>query len=128
MFVALIHWRIRPEEEHRDAFVKHWQTKNTITDRRGLIGEFLSDSVSIPEFPYITWHLDPESLANFRSYVTVGIWDESDDFEDQVASYFNDDGPMESFEKYRRRRVVFRPIARRIGEVELPDSDSIGVQ
>lgn len=34
------------------------------------------------DFSYITWHLeDGESLGNFKSYVTVGIWQESRDNE-----------------------------------------------
>jgi hypothetical protein len=128
MIVALIHWRIRPDETSKNEFLRHWKTNNTIGDRSGLVAEFLSDSLPMTEFPYITWHLDSESLGNFKSYVTVGIWDDAEAFHEQVASYFNDNKPLLPFEKYRRRRVIFRPVDWRIGEKSLPTDDSAGVQ
>jgi hypothetical protein len=128
MIVALIHWRIKPDTKNKNAFIKHWKTNNFIPDRTGLIAEFLSDSMKIADFPWITWHLDPESLSNFKSYVTVGLWQDSIHFKDQVANYFNDDKPMLPFEKYRRRRVIFHPVGWRIGESELPKKDSKGVK
>ncbi len=128
MIVALIHWRIRPDETSKNEFLGHWKTNNTIGDRSGLVAEFLSDSLPMTEFPYITWHLDSESLGNFKSYVTVGIWDDAEAFHEQVASYFNDHKPLLPFEKYRRRRVIFRPVDWRIGERSLPTDDSPGVQ
>ena len=128
MIVALIHWRIKPDAKSRKAFLKHWNTKNPIVDRTGLIAEFLSDSLKIADFPYITWHLDPESLGNFKSLVTIGLWADADTFGKQVAKYFNDENPMLPFEKYRRRRVIFSPVGWRVGETELPTDDSPGVK
>ena len=128
MIIALIHWRIQPDEASESAFLEHWKTNNTITDRTGLVAEFLSDSLPIADFPWITWHLDPESLGNFRSFVTIGLWQDADTFGEQVANYFNDNKPMLPFEKYRRRRVIFKPVSCRIGETELPTEDSLGVK
>jgi len=79
-------------------------------------------------FPYITWHLDPESLGNFKSYVTIGLWADAKTFGEEVAKYFNDDKPLLAFEKYRRRRVIFEPVGWRIGKTSLPNYDSPGVQ
>jgi hypothetical protein len=78
--------------------------------------------------PYITWHLGPESLANFKSYVTIGLWADADTFDREVAKYFNDDKPLLPFEKYRRRRVIFSPVDCRTGMTKLPDEDSPGVK
>jgi hypothetical protein len=78
--------------------------------------------------PYITWHLDPESLGNFKSYVTIGLWADAATFAEQVAKYFNDDKPLLPFEKYRRRRVIFSPVGWRIGKTALPEGDSPGVR
>lgn len=128
MFIALIHWRIKPDEESVAAFIEFWNTQNTISDRRGLIGEFLSGTLPMTDFPYISWHLDPESLGNFKSYVTVGLWDDAEKFREQVAKYFNDDNPLLCFEKYRRRRVVFNAVGWRIGKAQLPEADSPGVK
>ena len=52
MIVALIHWRIKPDEASKKKFLKHWNTRNPISDRTGLIAEFLSDSLKIADFPY----------------------------------------------------------------------------
>jgi len=124
MFIALIHWRIRPDKKNVAAFLKFWKTKNTVPKREGLIGEFLSDGLPVKEFPYITWHLDSESLGNFKSFVTVGLWRSAEDFDSQISKNFNDDKPLLSFEKYRRRRVIFQPVGWRMGKSALPDSDS----
>ena len=128
MFIALIHWRIKPDAESKAAFLEHWNTRNSISDRTGLIAEFVSDTLPMASFPYITWHLDPESLGNFKSLVTIGLWADADTFGKQVAKYFNDENPMLPFEKYRRRRVIFSPVGWRVGETELPTDDSPGVK
>jgi hypothetical protein len=128
MMAALIHWLVKPDKRSKSAFLKHWKAKNTIGNRSGLIAEFLSNSLPIADFPYITWHLDGESLGDFTSYVTIGLWANADDFKDQIANYFNDSNPMLPFEKYRRRRVVFKPIEWRIGLTRLPSEDSKGVK
>lgn len=128
MIVVLIHWRIRPEPENIEAFLHHWKTNKTIGNRNGLIAEFLSDSLPMSQFPYITWHLDAESLGNFQFYVTVGLWADADSFHEQIAAYFNDTKPLLPFEKYRRRRVIFNPVGWRIGSQTLPTTDSVGVQ
>src|ERR1700692_4286588 len=98
MIIALIHWRIQPDEASISAFLDHWKTNNTIGDRTGLMAEFLSDSLPMRDFPHITWHLDSESLGNFKSYVTVGIWQDAAAFQNQVAAYFNDEKPLLPFE------------------------------
>ncbi len=128
MMAALIHWRIKPEKESIDKFLHHWRTNNTIGNREGLIAEFLSDALPLADFPYITWHLDGESLGDFKSYVTIGLWADAKDFKNQVADYFNDEKPILEFEKYRRRRVVFAPFSWRVGKTSLPTIDSKGVK
>jgi hypothetical protein len=128
MILALIHWRVKLGKKHTNAFMKHWKTRNTISNRSGLIAEFLSDSLPMSQFPYITWHLDSESLGDFKSYVTVGFWQDSEAFKNQVAAYFNDGKPLLPFEQYRRRRVIFKPEQWRIGRSKLPTKDSDGVK
>lgn len=123
--IALIHWRIK--EDGVEEFLRHWRENNRIDDRSGLIAEFLSDSLKPSDLPFITWHLDEQSLGNFRSYVTVGIWADGDAFAEQIAQYFNDDKPMLPFEQFRRRRVVFRPVEWRIGDAAMPEEDTPGV-
>jgi len=128
MIVALIHWRVKLDEASVAAFREHWRTKNSIADRSKLVAEFLSESLPIASFPCITWHLDPDSTGDFRSFVTVGIWEDTEAFHGQVAQYFNDGGPLHQFEQYRRRRVIFNPVEWRWGGTPLPTADSAGVR
>jgi hypothetical protein len=124
MIVVLIHWRIKPDKVSE--FVDFWKTQATVNDRSGLIEEILSQAKSSKDFDYITWHLDPESDGNFISFVNVGIWLDDDAFEQQIGKYFNDDNPLRDFEQLRRRRIVLRPTAWRIGKADLP-SEPAGV-
>ena len=127
MHVVLVHWRIKPDEESIQAFLKHWREKNTISDRSGLVAEFLSECLSPKDFPDTTWHLDSGSLGDHKSYVNVALWRAATDFHEQVARHYNDARPMLSFEKYRRRRVVAESNDWRIGAFKLPLADSPGV-
>jgi heme-degrading monooxygenase HmoA len=122
MFVILIHWRIKEGED--EAFIKHWKTENSIADTAHLVHEFLSKSIPSSEMSYTTWHLDESSLGDHTSYVTVGIWDDGEAFQNQIAKYFNDMKPLLPFEKYRRRRVAFNPVAWRIGNAVAPETSS----
>ena len=124
MVIVLIHWRIKPEMEHE--FLEYWRTTTTVPDRTGLITEMLSEVNTPKDFSYITWTLDPESLGNFKSYVNVGIWSDSETFFDQIGKNFNDDLPMKEFEQFRRRRIVLTPQGWRRGSHPLPGSDSLG--
>jgi hypothetical protein len=127
MHVVMVHWRIKPEEENVQAFLKHWREINTIKVRDGLVAEFLSESLSPKDFPDTTWHLDSDSLGDFKSYVNVAFWRSAKDFHEQVAHLYNDKAEMMSFEKYRRRRVVAESSDWRIGKFPLPEGDSPGV-
>ena len=126
MFVILIHWRIKDGED--EAFIKHWKTENSIADTEHLVHEYLSKSIPTSEKSYTTWHLDEASLGDHTSYVTVGIWDDGEAFQTQIAKYFNDKKPLLPFEKYRRRRVAFDPVAWRIGKAQATSHSSEGVQ
>ena len=128
MHVVLVHWRIKPEAEHIAAFLKDWREVYTITDRTGLIGEFLSESSPAKIFPDTTWHLDPEALGNFKSFVNVALWRDAKDFHEQIAKNYNDQNPMRLYEQYRRRRVVAECSAWRIGDFKLPLTDSAEVR
>ena len=59
--------------------------------------------------------------------MNVGIWTDSDAFQDQIARYFNDEGPIKEFEVARRIRTVLEPRWWRVGHAALPLNDSSGV-
>ena len=125
--IALIHWRIKPEREHIEAFLAFWRTQSIVEDRTGLIGEFLSETLSQKDFPHITWHIDPDRLDDHKSFVNVGTWADEKAFHEQIGKNFNDDRPILPFEKYRRLRIVLRPKCWRMGQGQLPVNDSVSV-
>ena len=125
MIIVLIHWRIKPDKT--TDFLDVWRTQARVNDRTGLVAELLTEVKTPKDLWYITWHLDPDSLGDFVSYLNVGIWQDDAAFEQQIARYFNDSGPLRDFEKYRRRRVVLNPVAWRRGRADLPTADPAGV-
>ena len=52
MVIVLIKWMIKPEKQAIDAFLNHWRTEALVQDRRGLVGEFLSE---VESEKYTTW-------------------------------------------------------------------------
>ena len=128
LIIVLIHWRIKPEQEHVDAFLDFWRGKCSLEDRSGLVSELLSETLTARDFPYITWDMDIDGLADHRSFINVGTWEDENVFHEQVGKNFNDDKPMLSFEKYRRRRIVLRPQCWRIGHATARFHDSAGVE
>ena len=115
------------KKARRGITFKHWRELNIIKVRDGLVAEFLSEALSPKDFPDTTWHLDSDSLGDFKSYVNVAFWRDAKDFHEQVAHLYNDKLEMKSFEKYRRRRVVADSRDWRIGNFPLPKGDSPGV-
>lgn len=125
MVIVVIKWSIRPDMVGQ--FHEFWSREARVQDRLGLVGEFLSEVGSKDEYPYITWSLDGHGAPPGEVYVNVGIWSDADAFRDQIARYFNDNGPIRAFEAARRIRAVLVPRWWRIGEASLPAGDSGGV-
>lgn len=127
MVIVLIKWKIRSEQI--DDFLKSWKQKSIVQDRRGLIGEFLSEAATEACFPYITWNVSNsgDERQEYKVFVNVGIWADAKSFREQVAKYFNDDKPPEEFEFERRIRTVLTPRCWRMGDALLPKHDSGGV-
>jgi hypothetical protein len=125
MVIVLIKWMIKPEKEAIDAFLHHWRTEALVQDRRGLVGEFLSE-VDLEK--YTTWDVrGGSSRREGKLFVNVGTWANRDEFEEQIGRYFNDDKPIAPFELERRVRTVLKPVCWRVGEASLPVHDSGGV-
>lgn len=123
MVIALIHWKIKLDAV--STFLDYWQEKAVVQDREGLIGEFLSEACHTSEFPWITWHLTGHEGV-YRSFVNVGIWNNAEDFRDQIGKYFEGKAEPEDFEYKMRTRTILRPRHWRIGDSNLPLHDSGG--
>ena len=121
MVIALIHWKIKPNKV--DKFLKFWRKLALVQDRKGLIGEFLSEACHTTEFPWITWDITGHEGV-YRSFVNVGIWGDAEDFHDQIGKYFTE--KKKKFEYEPRIRTILRPACWRMGDSRLPIHDSGG--
>lgn len=124
MIIVVIHWKIRPDMV--DEFLDFWRKSAVIGDRKGLIGEFLSEGHSTAEFGWITWPMTGRE-GRYRSFVNVGYWNSGDEFQAQVGRYFDSSAGPEDFEAEPRLRTALKPMCWRIGDSRLPMQDSRGV-
>ena len=46
MVIVLIKWKIKNKQGQIDAFLKFWKKQAVVQDRRGLVGEFLTEAGS----------------------------------------------------------------------------------
>ena len=127
MIIVLIKWKIENKKEKLDAFLHFWKQEVTVQDRKGLVGEFLSEIGSMERYPYITWDFEKPEGDTYKIFVNVAIWSDAGAFEKQIGGYFNDNAPLEDFEAERRVRTVLEPECWRMGDAPLPKHDSGGV-
>src|SRR6476646_2210258 len=108
MVIVLIWWRIKPTAEAARELRDWWQDHAYIENDDGLFRESLSAPIPAQDLPFASDDLhDPE--GGYQVFVNVGVWRDRDDFREQVAKYFDDDGPLQPFEHERRRRTLLVP-------------------
>lgn len=95
MIVVVVKWKITPGREEL-----------TITNPRGLVGEFMCEPGSQE---YITWSQRDYDDSPCTIFVNVAIWASAEAFGLQVEPKFDDDNEPEPFEPVRRVRTVFGP-------------------
>ena len=129
MVIVLIKWKIRPQERYIDEFLEFWKQRAVVEDRRGLIGEFLSEVGTKARYPYINWNVSDgdDEGQECKVFINVGIWADGDSFHEQIGQYFNDNKPPKEFEFKPRTRTVLIPKCWRMGDALLPKHDSGGV-
>ena len=121
MVVVLLHWKIVPAKV--TDFMKNWKQEAVVQDRRGLIGEFLTEAHSATELDWITWDL----TGGYRSFINVGLWSDAGAFHDQIAMYFETRTGKHDFAYRARVRTLLEPSCWRLGEFSLPAHDSKSV-
>jgi hypothetical protein len=117
MRIILVEWRIKKGREKE--FLEYWSTRATITDRSGLIGEFLSRVENREQFPWMRWELD----ERWTTFVNVGLWRRAADFQQNVGRFIDNTRPPMDFEAQPRRRVFVAPERWRDGYSDLLDAD-----
>ena len=127
MIIVLIKWKIENKQEQINAFLDFWKQEAVIQDRKGLVGEFLSEIGSQDRYDYITWDFEQPEGDTYKLFINVAIWADADAFQDQIGQYFNDKNPLKTFEAERRVRTVLEPVSWRLGDASLPVRDSEGV-
>jgi hypothetical protein len=123
MEIVFVHWRILKGREEK--FLDYWKTGLPVNDRKGLVGEFLSQPSGHEKYNWITWDL--RSSSEETTFINVGMWADPDEFHDQIGRYFNPAGGKLSFEFEIRKRALLTPQCWRMGDWKLPTHDSEGV-
>ena len=111
--IVLVERRIKKGREQE--FLDYWSTQATIADRSGLVSEFLSRVEDQKQFPWMVWNLD----RRWTTFVNVGVWRESADFQQQIGRFIDNKKPPLAFEAQRRRRVFLEPVRWRVGGTPL---------
>ena len=117
MRIVLVEWRIIKGQEN--LFLDYWSRRETIEDRSGLIGEFLSRVADQGQFPWMTCELSPD----WTCFVNVGLWRDADAFQAQIGWRLNDKRPKMPFEYDRRRRTFLGPQRWRFGGTAIPSAE-----
>jgi hypothetical protein len=120
--IVVVEWRIKKGREQD--FLDYWSTKATVSDRTGLVGEFLSRVEDRNQFPWMVWDLDP----GWTTFLNVGFWRNGSDFQEQIGRFIDNSKPPLDFEAQKRRRVLVAPERWRVGETPFPTSDAAGVK
>jgi hypothetical protein len=89
-------------------FLSYWSTRATISNRTGLIAEFLSE---VDQQRWIQWSSDEDSTT----FYNIGLWRDAAHFEEQVGRFIDLDRPQLEFEAAKRRRVFLAPARWRVG-------------
>jgi hypothetical protein len=117
--IVIVEWRIRKGRECE--FLSYWSTRATISNRTGLIAEFLSE---VDQQRWIQWSTDEDSTT----FYNIGLWRDAADFEEQIGRFIDLDRPPLEFEAAKRRRVFLAPARWRVGGTGLPLADPPGVR
>lgn len=125
MFIVLIHWRIKPTDEHVGAFRNMWKGM-PINNDNNLIGEFLCEPLSAEAVAYPIDPVIPNEVEPYQSFVNVGLWKDEASFRAEIGKYIPAVGsPLKDFEQYQRRRIPLNPNLWRRGKFAIPTENSL---
>ena len=122
MRITLVEWRIKKGREQD--FLDYWSRQATLSDRSGLVGEYLTRLESPEQFPFAVWEFNPR----WTTFVNVGIWRSFADYHQQVGRFIDLNRPPLEFEAEPRRRLLMVPARWRVGGTPLGREDSPGVR
>src|SRR6266508_4057302 len=124
MVIVVIYWKIKLGDEHRRAFLEHWEKTLTIAERSHLIGEFLSQPVATENAGFPCGLLGLPASSAYQSFFNVGLWADLESFKEQVIDPYVGQAPKpKDFEYEFRERLVLEPVSRRVGQGAIPLGD-----
>ena len=124
MDIVIIHWKIRPDDTSRQAFLEHWSCKLEVP-RANLIGEFLSQPRLEREVDFPCQIFDHNEGVGYVSYFNVGIWTSSEAFRRDVYEPYGERTKLLTFEVALPERMVVSPQRTRIGRARFPKRDKL---
>lgn len=123
MQIVLVHWQIIPGRETE--FQQYWKSGLPVTDRTGLVGEFLCELTGDEQYDWVTWNM--RSSEDCSTFINVALWRDAETFHEQIGKYFNPARGTVDFELELRKRALLTPRCWRMGDWKLPIHDSGGV-
>ncbi len=124
MVIVIIHWKIHPYDEAIRQFLDHWRDTLTVEERSHLVGEYLSQPLSMEEAQFPCAVLNTPVSPNYQSYFNVGIWADIESFRKEIIlPYVTKKPKTEPFEYAFRERMVLSAQSWRVGNHELPWPD-----
>ena len=125
MIVVLVHWKIHRHEVARQEFFKYWKEKLAISDRTNLVGEYLSEPLTLEQAGFPCSVMNVPLSAKYDSFFNVGLWNSKEDFDRLIVKpYVTSKPKSESFEYEYRERMILSPASWRAGQLPPPTTDS----
>lgn len=126
MIIVVIHWRIRPGDVHRNAFLREWAETLTINERDHLVGEYLSRPMTSEEAGFECGLLGLPRTDQFESFFNIALWDDFESFRREVIDpHAGSPKEPRPFEYGYRQRLALKPQLWRAGLSKPPMEDGL---
>ncbi|WP_131196010.1 hypothetical protein [Lichenihabitans psoromatis] len=124
--IIVVEWKIK--KGHEQEFLDYWAKKSVVSDRTGLVAEFMTTPESKDKYPWISWASIDANSPDYSAFYNIGIWKQAGDYVGQIGKYIDLNRPSLPFEADKRHRVLLAPAEWRIGMSSLPTKDAEGVK
>ncbi len=122
MLLVVVGWSIVKGRE--EEFLSYWSEKEAISDRAGLIGEFLNRVRDDEALPDTTWERD----SACSTFLNIGMWRSHAAYQAQIGDKIMGGTKRLPFEHAPRQRLFLGPERWRLGGSLLPVKEHAAVR
>lgn len=126
MILAIIMWKILPDEKSQQDFLEYWANILNPAHKDELSGEFLSEPLTQEEagFDCTVLGFPRAKETDYVPYFNVGLWNSVDAFHQEIIIPFVN-ADKHTFEYEMRERMILRPRLWRSGQFHRPFNDML---